>query len=155
MGEKLLEHANLAGTGLEAAGTIAGGFASDRAARYQARQLRQKAKQAEATGSREAESVGKETDRIAGNARAAAAANGGGPALDVIGGIAKEGEYRRLMALYDGDDAAAGLRDQAAGVKYSGKQRKSASFLRAGGTILSAAPSLYEKYLGDDDAETA
>lgn len=80
-----------------------------------------------------------------------ARAGGGGTDVGVVklsGDIAAEGEFRALAALYEGNEGALGLEDQAnAGLRSAGA-RSAAADWQSAGTIIGGASSMYGKYKG-------
>lgn len=135
-----------AGTLVSASGTLASGKAADQAARFQAAQLEQRGKAEQAAASREAMEQRRQSRLVGSRARALMAASGGGIDYDILGDIAGEGEYRALTALYEGDEAAAGRRMQAAASRYEGKSIRNASRMKAFSTLLSGGSSIAGKY---------
>lgn len=138
--------AQSAGAGLQAIGTLAAGGNARAAYEFQAKQLEQQERQALAAASHNVANQSRETDLLLSSARAAAAKSGGGPAYDVLGDLAEEGEYRSLMALYEGQEAARGAGLQADAARFSGRQAMRDARFGTLATIGSMAPTLYEKY---------
>lgn len=156
-----------AGGLLSAGGTIAGGNYAKTAgqmqkaaADFQAGQIEQNATQAIASGQRSMFDSQLKTKLALSTSRANAAASGGsadvGSPLENEGQIAQRGEYHALMDMFNGESTATGLRNQAAGVRYSGDlaelegvQKQRASYLAAGGTLagsLGTGLSTYGKF---------
>jgi hypothetical protein len=76
-----------------------------------------------------------------------------GSPLNNTGEIAERGSYQALMDMFDGQSAASGIRNQAAGVRYSGqiadlegKAKQKAARLTAAGTLASTAGSMFSTY---------
>lgn len=102
--------------------------------------------------------VAQEEDRhakaVASRAQAVAAASGagtGGTVHDVISGIAKEGAYRSQLALYNGEERARILKQQAANARYEGQAKQRAGFIGSIGTILKGGSTLFSKYAPRND----
>lgn len=131
-------------------GSILQGRSARAAGDFAATQANINAGQAQAASQRQAENEQHRTKLAMSRAQAVAAASGGGATdptvLDVIGGIAKEGEYRSLLALYEGDDKARELRLRGAAAKAQGRNAQRASYLGAAGSFANAGYTLYQKY---------
>lgn len=145
----------IAGPLLMMAGSISGGMAANKAAKFEAAQIERQAKAAQAEASREAMEEGRQRDLALSRAQAIGAASGAGRASRIEGEIAAEGTYRALSAVWAGDERAAGLNTQAQARRIEGKNAKRASFFRAASAGASglgnfaASPSgmsLLEKY---------
>lgn len=114
----------------------------------EAQQMLVNAGQARATSQRKALGQKKQTSRIQSALQARAAASGGGAldptVMDLVGDIAQEGDYRRRVALYEGDDATRTYQSAANLRRWEGEQavrageikRRSAN-MSAGATLLS------------------
>jgi hypothetical protein len=156
----------LIGTAVSAVGTIAGGAAANQAGQYQANALEFQAKQYELQAS-DARASGQRSDfekrregRFAESALTARAAAGGGSATDptalnILGDIAGRSEYLALTEGFKGENKARGFEDAAKGARYSagaaiagGQTAQTASYLGAGGTILSGLGSAYSQNKG-------
>lgn len=134
---------------MQAVGAYKAGSAEQKAAQFQADQLRANAGEERASSQRALAEVRRQT-RLKQSALQARA-GGGGLDAGVVGlaeDIAGEGEYRALTALFEGEDRATGMESQAAAAEWSGKQAKRAGTLRAVTSVLGDAPSLWEKYGG-------
>lgn len=145
------------------------GAAERRAAEYRAAQLRVNAGQAQAGAQREAITADEQAKRIASRALAVAAASGGGASdptvVNIIAGIAGEGAYRKALALYQGDERARALLQQADTSEYEGKIAEIGAQRDAFGKLVGAGSStvrgiargqsLYEKYGGGGPAASA
>lgn len=157
--------ATTAASGLiSASSTIAGGnYAAQagqmqqQAADYQAAQLDENATQAFASGQRQALDTEQKTRLAISSSTARAGASGvdagvGSPVSNV-GALAKRGSYQALMNMFNGESEATGLRNQAAGVRYTGvmeelggEEQQSASRLAAAGTLAGTAGSMFKTY---------
>lgn len=141
----------IGGSVLSGLGQIQAGKAANNSAKFQAAQLEQQAGQEKATSQRVAIEERRRSDIAISDATAAAAASGGGATdptvLNIQGGLAEQGEYNALSALFQGDDRAAGLKLQAASARSQGKQAKRAGLIGGASTILSGiGGSLSSKY---------
>lgn len=130
------------------------------AAEYQARQLEQNAGQAQAAAQRAAAERRREAQLAQSRALAVAAASGGGASdptvVDIISDLNAEGTYRSMLELYEGDDRARLLRQQAASARYSGEVAAQAGRSNAVATIFKGATSaLWMKYAPAQTGTTA
>jgi hypothetical protein len=126
------------------------GNAAQQSGQYQAAQLEQNAGQQTAAG-QHARQDELYRSRLAQSAALARAASSGAGAsdptvVDIIGHIAQEGAYRGLIDVYQGEDKARMLKQQAAGARYSGDSTKAAYDTAASGSLFRGATSLFEKY---------
>lgn len=141
---------SVAGTGLSAASTIAGGKAAESDAKFRAAQLRQQGLESRAAGQRKAFEQRREGNLLMSRLQARAAASGGGaddPTVIKLGeDIAARSEYGALSEMFTGENRARGYEDSAAAALVSGKAAKQGSYLKAGGTILSGAGSMFSKF---------
>ena len=123
----------------------------------QAQQLDVNADQAVAASQRTAADELRTAGLAKSRALALAAASGGGASdptiVNLMARLAGEGEYRSGIALYQGQDKARALHDQANMARYSGdvavsdgNAAKSASQLSAVTNLFSGASSLYGKF---------
>lgn len=130
-------------------------------AQSQAAQLDRNATQQVAASQRGAEDDQRQTQLAMSRALAVAAASGGGASdptiVNTIARLAGEGAYRSMSTLYQGQEQARAMRDQAAMSRYSGdvamadaKTAKDASTFSAmatlAPTVLKGASSMYKKY---------
>lgn len=138
------------GKGLAAVGQIAGGLSQADNARSVARQLVVNGGQAVAAGQRRAIGAARQADYVLSKARAGAAASGAGATdpsvLNIEAGIAQQGEYNALSALYEGQDAQRSALAQASAARADATSYATAGLLRGTGTILEGASSLYDRY---------
>lgn len=158
----------VAGTALQIAGSFqkanAYGTAAKRAtdsAEYQAKQLEINAGQEQAAAQRDSANQELQTKIAMSRALAVASASGGGASdptiINLMARMAGEGQYRSMVALYQGDERARSLRDQASATRYSGElaaadyraaersARTTAGF-RVASTVIDGASSLFKKY---------
>jgi hypothetical protein len=125
-----------------AVGSLENGTATEMAARYRAEQLRINAGQAMASAQREAITAEQQSKRVASRALALAAASGGGATdptvVNLISGIAAEGAYRQAVALYQGQEQARAMENQARATEYEGEKAKAAGIKNAIGGFIGA-----------------
>lgn len=136
------------GTLLSAGGQLQAGKAAQQASNFNAAQLDRRATAEKATASRKSAEERRKGRLIESRALAVGAASGGGVPTDQIGLLAQEGEFRALSALFEGEEAAAGLQDQGKAERFEGRQRRVASRINAFGTLLKGGSSLAAKYGG-------
>jgi hypothetical protein len=129
------------------------GDQSMEAARFEAAQLRDRATTAPATAQRDAAEEARKARYAQSRALAVAAASGGGASdptvINIIAGIAQEGEYRMQAALYQGEDRARLLRMQAQAREIEGASRQKSAYGDAFGSDLGVATSLLNGFSKD------
>lgn len=134
------------GTALSAIGEVESGNNADKLMRYRAKQLERNAGQEIAASTMAAREEQRQSALIASRAIAVAAASGGGvvdpTVLRILQGINAEGELASATRLYNGQEAARGMIEDANASRYEGKLYKSAGRKRALGTILGAATEM-------------
>ena len=161
---------NAVGMGLELAGNLesaAGNFEhgeqAQKAANFQAEQLRQSANSAVAASQRDAYFIQRQAEYARSTAIANAAASGGGASdptvLNIIARNAEEMAYRKSLALYAGEDKARMLLMQADAKEFEGANAKSnseragvASLFKAGTSFMrgmATDSSLFSRFGGD------
>ena len=142
-----------AGLGLGAYGRYRGGKSAKKAAKFEARQLEQRAGQVKAVSQRNAQEVSRQGDLQMSRALAVAAASGGGVSdptvMDVMGDIAGDTDYRRMVALYEGETAADELLLRGQMRRTEGDLAMQAGQIGALGTVLSGGTSMYARYNKD------
>lgn len=156
--------ATAVGGALSAGSTLAGGAYAKKAgelqkqgADFQAAELEQNAGQAKASAQRTALDTGLKTKLAMSASRARAAGSGvdagTGSPVNNQGELAERGSYHALMDMFNGESTAAGLADQARGVRFSGdlaelegKEKRNASYLSAAGTLAGTAGSMFSTY---------
>lgn len=130
-------------TAMQAKGESDTGSGNARALRYRAKQLDINAGQEIAQSTVLAQEEQRKSALIASRAIAVAAASGGGTldptVVKILQGIDAEGEQATQTQLYNGQESARGLRDQATADRLEAKLNKSAGRKRALGTIMSGA----------------
>lgn len=137
---------------LQAGGTIAG-------ANAQAGQLKSEATQLDAlagTDRASAQRTGSEQKRQArllqSRALAVAAASGGGASdptvINILSRLEGEGEYRSLVALYEGEEVARSKEAQASARRKEAKNVKRAGYLSAAGKVLEGGATMFTRFGG-------
>jgi hypothetical protein len=163
-------------TAVAAAGTLMAGAAQSEAlkagakaegelAEYKANQLKVEAGQRRASAQRAAIEERRKGRLAQSRATAVAAASGGGvvgtDVENILANLGAEGEYNAQAALYEGDQEARGMEDQANAELYGSKLNKSmasyqarvarnSSYVSAGGDLLKGAGTFYDKFWPDD-----
>ena len=126
------------------------GRAAQAAANYNATINEQNAQISRADAAIEATQVQRENALRLGAIRANQGASGGaageGSVLDVLGDVAAQGELERQFVLYQGEQRARGFTNTAQLDRYSGRQARSASYMRAGTELLSGGAAAYNSY---------
>lgn len=156
--------ATVAGAGVKAYGSLASGSYAAEAGRlkqqeanFQADQLEQNASQAIAAGQRtmfdaqtRARMLG---SQIAARAESSGISSDTGSPVALAGQIAGRGSFQAAMDLFNGLSTATGLRNKAAGIRYTGEleklggeQAQKASYLAAGADLLSGFGSAAKIY---------
>lgn len=143
--------ASVGGSVLSGLGQIQAGRAANTSAKFQAAQLEQKAGQDRATAQRAAIEERRKANIGISNAQAASAASGSGATdptvLNITGGLAQQGEYNALSALFQGEEAARGAELQATSSRMQGKQAQKAGMTSGISTIIGGTGSaLMSKY---------
>jgi hypothetical protein len=156
----------MAGSAVSAMGTIASGNAAleagqrgQQAAYFTAAQQEQGAQESRAVAQRQALDKRHKADLLLSSLKARGAAGGttisDGDVLDTAGEIAARGEYEALFDMYQGENRARGLQDQALASRMTGdaalaegRAKKSASKLSAIGTIIGGAGSAMSNFGG-------
>ena len=138
------------------------------AGNFEAKQYLQNAGQAVASSQRDAEQARRESALAISRGVAVAGASGGGvsdPTTEAIfAGLAGQGEYNALAALYNGTEQARGYKNAAAAAQYKGasdaagydmtaKAYKGYGYDSAIGTMLSGGATFLEKY-GENSTDT-
>lgn len=138
------------GSLLSAGGTIIGANAEAKQLRSEAAQIEAQAGLERASSQRQAMDEKRQARLAASRGLAVAAASGAGAddptVVNLLAGIEGEGEYRALSALYSGEESARGMEAEARAKRAGAKSTKTAGLLKAGGTILSAGTSIYDRF---------
>lgn len=132
----------LIGAGISVAGTLSQGKMAQQSARMQAAQLAESAKVEEANAQRAAGEERRQSRLMQSKARAIGAASGAGEYEGLVEQIDAEGEYRALFALYNGQQAATGVRNQSVMTEWEGDQARTASNVNAASTIMNAGSQM-------------
>lgn len=140
------------GTAITVGGTLAQGKAAEQNSKFQQAQLRQAAKDEEASAALEAAEERRQSQLIQSRARAVGASSGAGEYEGVIEELDAEGEYRALFALFNGERAATNIRNQAAITGWEGQQEKKSSQMRAAGTLLDYGNDTMARKYGGESA---
>lgn len=143
---------NAGGTALSTIGQVGGGIMAQRSADSAARQYRQNANAARVTSQYQAAEERRQARYATSRGAAVAAASGGGVSdptvVNTLADIEAEGEYRALMALYNGEQEARGLERAAQAKSREGTAALFAGVAGGGSTLLSGGVDWYEKYGG-------
>lgn len=138
--------ASIGGSVLSGIGQVQAGKAANVNAKFQAAQAEQQAGQEQATAQRVAIEERRKAAIVVSNVRAASAASGGGATdptvLNIEGGIAQQGEYNAMSALFEGEERSKALKLQAASTRMEGKQAKKAGMIGGVSTIISGASTI-------------
>lgn len=143
--------ASVGGSIVSGLGQMQAGRAANASAKFQAAQLEQRAGQERAAAQRQAIEERRRAALAISRGRAVAAASGGGATdptvLNVAGGVAAQGEYNALSALFEGEERARGANLQATSARMEGKQAKKAGMVGGLGTIAGGVgQTLYMRY---------
>jgi hypothetical protein len=140
------------GGAINAAGTIAGGQMQNQAAQYKATQDTINASQTVAAGQRQALDRQWQTRMALSSLRARGAASGldltSPSAAGLASSIGSRGAYQAAMDMWQGQNQAAGLLDQAAAERYSGEAAETGAAYSALGTIAGTGASMLKRYGG-------
>jgi leucyl aminopeptidase (aminopeptidase T) len=139
----------VAGTALSAGGSILSADSEAKEMRREATQLETQAGLERASSHRAAMEERRQARLAASRGLTVAAASGASvddpTVVNILSRIEGEGEYRALSALYEGDQTALGMEAEAAAKRRGAKSTKTAGYIKAGSTILSAS-SMYDRY---------
>lgn len=137
---------------LSAGGTIAGANAQAGQLRSEATQLDAMAGTDRASSQRTAAEQKRQARIIQSRALAVAAASGGGASdptvINILSRLEGEGEYRSLVALYEGEESARSKEAQAIARRKEAKNVKRAGYISAASTVLSGASTMYSRFGG-------
>lgn len=138
----------LIGMGMQAGGTIMQGRQAEKAAKLRKKQLEANASRTRVASQQVARDYLKESTLLESRARAVAAASGaGGDQVEgIIDDIGAAGEYRALMALYNGETTANTQKFAGEVEMFEGSGAKSASYLSAGSTIMTESADQWSRY---------
>lgn len=137
----------IASTAVAAFSAIQQGNAAKQAADYNATISMQNAGIARSDAQAQATQIERENLLRLGSIRAAQGKAGGaagaGSILDVLGDVAAQGELDKQFALYEGEQRARGYTNTANLDTFSGKQARTAGYMKAGTELLSGAAKAY------------
>jgi len=136
----------IGGTILSTIGQLQQAKAAQANAGFQAAQYEARANEERASAQRAAIEERRQKELAVSRARAVGAASGGGIDLSLLGDIEEDGELRAAAALYEGEERAKGMTNQAAAARFDGQNAKRAGMIGAAGTILKGGTSFFEKY---------
>jgi len=141
-----------AGAALKAGGSIISANSQAKDLRKQAAQLEANAGLERASSQRKASEERRQARLATSRGVALAAASGGGvddpSVINLLEGIAGEGEYRALSALYEGNQSALSMEDQAKSARKQAKATKTAGYINAASSLLSTGTSLFDRVGG-------
>jgi hypothetical protein len=151
MGPEIAAIATIGGSIVSGLGQIQAGRAANVSAKFQAAQAQQQAGQERATAQRVAIEERRKANIALSNAQAAAAMSGGGTldptVMRLTGGLAQQGEYNALSALFEGEERARGMELGAAAKRMEGKQARRSGMIGGLSTIAAGiGQGLYQKY---------
>jgi len=133
----------VASTGMQMYGQISAGNAANSAAKYNAKQLEEQARQELYSANMQASDIRnagrRHTSEIVSLQGKSGAAIGSGSALDVVGADAQAFEEDAIRALYGGQIKAWQANTEAGIKRYEGKVAKQQGYIQAAGTLLGAA----------------
>jgi len=131
-----------ASTGVAAVGAIQQGKAAQKSAQYQNALAQKRADEERAVSSKKAAEMQRRGRLASSRARAVGAASGGGMDYDLMGNLEEETQRNTLNAIWEGENAAINSEQQGAEALWEGKNKKRASLISAGSTLLSGASSM-------------
>jgi len=152
----------MAGSAVQAGGTLAGGNTARQAGligqqqeEFKAKQLDMRAQESRAASQRSALDKRRETELLTSKliARGGPGASSDVGIVDLAGDIAQRGEFEALTEMYKGENRARGDEDAALGARltghalaWEGEQKKRASKTAALGTIIGGAGSAFKMF---------
>ncbi len=144
--------AGMAGSYIQAQGTLAAGKAADQAAKYEAAQLDIKAKEEQAAAQREMLDQRREKELALSKLQTNAAASGFSAtdptSLALADEIEKYGTTKEQMAMYGGESRRQGITAQAHGRRMEGQAARIGAKYSAAGTILGGISTMAGKFAG-------
>lgn len=159
--ETLALVAGIAGTAMQVGGSVvqAAGYnqaadAAEQDAEFEAQQLERSGKEEFAASQRDAFAARDESRLAQSRAQAVAAASGGGAGADaptivqIMGGLARQGELNAQGALYTGESRRAGARDQALATRRTGRSQAAGYRNNAMASIFSGLGSGFRSLSG-------
>ena len=150
-----VEVALIAGAVVSAAGAISAGQAQKSAAKYNAALAEEEGRAARAKAAFDEDRHRDQVERLQSSARALLGGRGidieGSPLL-ALADNAMEGELDALAIRYGGDVAEMRARAEAASQRFSGKQAVTASYFKAGSSLLTGATGVAKARAAAPDA---
>lgn len=141
---------SVASSAVSAGGTILQGKAGVAAAQSEANMLNAQGADQQAVATQNAAAKAKEASLLMSNAQAVSANSGGsatdGSVLDIIGGIAAEGNVQSRELTRQGEMAAQNARYQGKLGMKAARQNQKLGYLTAGGQMLSGMSDAFSKY---------
>jgi len=144
----------MAATAATAVSEIAASNTESAIAEANAKAMERRANEDRAVSQHQAEEQRKKTKSLISQQQAAYAASGGGTggsASEVIGSTAGQGEYNAELELWQGEQKARGLDDQASLERFAAKQKRKALPLKIGATVLTGASKVAGSWGGGGD----
>lgn len=138
--------ASTIGTIVSGVGALAQGAGANKAAEFQAQQLEVQGKNDYAVAAKKAAEIRRRNRVLQSEARATGAAFGGGVDIRQMAELEEAGELDALTALWQGESTQEGRSDQAWATRFEGRQRRKASVINAGTSILTGGSDIYNKY---------
>lgn len=132
---------SMAGTHMQAGGSLMQGVAAEKAAKFEAKQMIRNAKSLEALGQREAATERLKGEELASNTIARMAAGGMGMDTKSLGDIRERSEYNALAALHNRYTEADIMKDEARLIKRQGKELMRSTRMGAVGSMLAGTAS--------------
>lgn len=138
------------GTLLQAGGTLSAANAQAGQLRSEATQLDAMAGTDRASSQRTSAEQRRQARLLQSRALAVAASSGGGASdptvVNILSRLEGEGEYRSLVALYEGEESARSKEMQAIAKRKEAKNVKKAALFSAAGKVLEGASTMYQRY---------
>ena len=140
------------GTVMSAVGARNAGISANQEAQYRAKQAEVNAGQERASAQRASIEDIRQLRVAQSRGQAVAAASGAGAldpsVMDIMGDLETQGQYKAATALYQGEDSARNLENQATLDRFSGKNAQKAGNIKSISTLASGATDMYSKYDG-------
>lgn len=150
--------AGLAGTALQAAGTIKAGNEAEDRFEYEAKVKQQRADEARAAGQRAAMARQREGELVMSRQRAYAAAQGGGAdasVIDIMADTASEVDLGVKTEMFKGEQQGRGYDDAAKISLTNARNAASSSKWAAAGTLFGGVTSMYSRFARDKRRSTS
>lgn len=149
----------LAGTAMDAGGTILGANAEAGVLKRQADQYEVIAKQRRASSQRKAVEEIREGELQQSRVQALTAASGAGASdpsvVDALARMAGKTQYAKDVALYEGETDARSYEEDARSRRQEARNVKAAGRLKAVGKILKTGMSMYDRYGGGSSSSSS